>query len=389
MKKIIAFILCLVITATALPLFCSAQNEAPAAITPTEAFSADNIPVSMQEVEAGMLYHNIFYLKNSIGDFDIKIRLSDGSEHSVNNRNPLEIYNNARNDDGYGYVLSDFATYDDYLKAVEKAHQKLREEYDGKPVAFGNAYIKSEDYYRAKREGLNAICVYVVAEVYEYDSTKEKYLKTTSDTLCFEKECVPFYAKITPVSGLPDYFDRMLGYVDLSEAVFDIEYCTGKVKREKAVLSSDYGGTSVFQLDGRNLEYKIGDRSKTVFLYYLDCKYSWEVSTVKETPHEEIIIADCIFEGNILKEIVYSVENCYGQTKSYRKSVTDPRGEVIDTVDGYEIYVAQVEKSRFCSKVYLRAGQTKTETLCPHDFDNFFMNILARIAVFFQYLKDR
>lgn len=386
MKKIIPLILCLVMLVTALPVVAfGAEDESTleATVFPEELFSADNIPISLQEVELGAGRRQIFYLLDSIKDFDFRVRLTDGREHPVTDgKDPLLLYY------AVGFEESNYSNYEEYLAYVEETHKRIKEENDGKAVAYGKTYIKVSDCVTAKINGYNTITVYAEVWVYEYDSSVERYIITTRETLSFQKECVPFYLKITPVSGLPDYFDRTTGIVDLSNTVFDIESYNGIKKQAKVVQTGTLYDLPAYELDGKKLEYRILPDSKTVLLTYYDCRYMWDVSVVKEFPPDTISIQECVFEGDTLKEVAYTVEGSYNQQYSFRKQ-TSGDGEAIDTFEGNEVRVRQTKLSRFCSRVCLSIGDTQQESICAHEFDSFFMNFIAKIAVLIEKIKDR
>ncbi len=375
MKKTVMLILCLVMLVSTLPVVGYAEEQSEA-ITPVEAFSGDSMPLSLQEIELAMLRNEKFYLKSSIADFDIKICLSDGSEHSLNKKNPFDV------------SYYEYECYEDYIAAVEEAQLGLKEEYGGKPVAFGSAYVKKADCIEAKNKGLDMIRVYVNAKVYEYDEATGKYVGGESQEICFEKECVPYYYKLTAVSGLPDYFDRTTGFIDLSNTVFEIDCYDGTKKQAKVLRYPTEISSPVYELDGEILEYRMYSSSKTVMIAYYDCQYMWDVATVKEFPPSKIQIDKCFFESDVLKEITYTVTGSYNQQYSFRKQ-TSGSGEVIDTFEGNEVCVTQTKLSRFCSKVTIDIGGSTRETIMAHEFDNIFMKLIAKIALIFQTFKNR
>ncbi|MBQ7295287.1 MAG: hypothetical protein IJW86_03740 [Clostridia bacterium] len=376
MKKTLSLILCLVMLVTALPVVAFGEGEASVAVTPIEAFSEDNIPLSLQEIETVLFRYDAFNLNNSMMDFDVKVRLSDGSEHSLDKKNPFNI------------SYYDYESYEDYIAAVEEIQLKLKEEYGGKPVAFGSAYVKKADYFEAKNENLDMIRVYVDVKVYEYNSTTGKYAAGISRELYFEKECVPYYYKLTPVSGLPDYFDRTTGQIDFSNTVFEIDCYDGTKKQAKVEEISTDIPSADYEFDGKKLEYRMYSGSKTVSITYYDCRYMWDVAVVKEFPPSKIQIEECVFEGDELKEVAYTVTGSYNQQYSFRKE-TSGDGEVIDTFEGNEVCITQTELSRFCSEVMVDIGGSQAQAIYAHEFDSFFMNFLAKIALFFQKIKNR
>lgn len=374
MKKIITLVLCFVMLVAALPVAAFGEGEASVVVTPTEAFSVDNIPLSFQEIETVMFRYDVFNLNSSMMDFDVKVRLSDGSEHSLNKKNPFDI------------SYYDYKNYEDYIAAVEEIQLGLREEYGGKPVAFGSAYVKKADYYEAKKENLDTIRVCVSVKVYEYNSTNGKYAAGASREFYFEKECVPYYYKLTPVSGLPDYFDRTTGRIDFSNTVFEIDCYDGTKKQVRVERASTESSSNDYELDGKKLEYRMYSGSKSVSITYYDCQYMWDVATVKEFPPSKIKIEECVFEGDKLKEVAYTVTGSYNQQYSFRKEFS-PDSEVIDTFEGNEVCITQSKLSRFCSKVTVDIGGSQAQTIYAHEFDSFFMNLFAKIALFFQILK--
>lgn len=392
MKKFFAAILCLVLLVTALPVtaFSAEEEEKPeATVFPQEAFSEDNVPISFEEVRTATKRYEALYLHKSVKDFEVMVRLTDGRLHKIDGTNPLEIYYEVWCEESVnGSCSSNFESYEAYLRYVEETHNRIKEENNGNAVAFGKAYVMGNEATNAALKGENRVTVYVRVDVYEYDAETERYVKTNSEKLSFQKECVPYYAKITPVSGMPQYRCQGAESMNFDNAVFEIEYYDeGTVQRQavytRTILKRQY------ELDGKPLNYTVGrGDSRFVLISFYDTEYVYEAPELMPNPFSKIEIDSYTFEGDRLTEITYTVTYKDKTKQTYTKPVlgdkTDPNGEYIDYIYDYYVRVYTSEYSDKTTFVSLSLGGTKDFSICAHITGKFFPDLIAKITAVFQ-----
>ncbi len=392
MKKLIVFILCLVIAVLSLPVYSFADNETGnvetvpvqyadrGKVTAVSARSTDSYPVSMQEIEEGLGRYLGFRLESSLANYEVEVLLSDGSCHIINGYDPFDLGDN----DWIDINAEAITTAKPTDGKVENENSA-----DEGPLVFGRAYIDSA-HGREILESNSASCtVSVLAKVYEYVEESRKYEKTGEYDLSFEKPLVEGFAVIKPVSGLPEFLKRGSNSLDLEDTVFEIRYYDGTVKQEKPVLTK-CTDIKYYELDGRELKYSCYQGGGRICISYLDGKCYFSVSELKDYPYWDVEIDECVFEENRLTEITYTVIcNDFKTTQTYTRKVTDPRGEYIDFLDGYYVQVYQTEETKLTSSVSLIVRGVSDTIIWAHDYDNIFIKAIANIVVFFQRLGQR
>ncbi len=392
MKKTIALILCLFMLVTALPVvgLAADEEEKPeATVFPVEAYCKDTVSISLEEARVATKRYSTFSLHKSVKNFEPVVKLTDGGEHKLDGTNPLEIYYEVWCDElEEGNCSSNFESYEAYLKYVEETHKKIKEENDGRAVAYGEAYIKGSEADSARIKGAKTIMVYASFRIYEYDSAIQRYVQTGSETLNFQKECVPYYSKITPVSGMPQYRCEEAESLDFSDAVFEIEYYGEAPKQEKVVYTGHHNKKQ-YELDGNPLTYTVGrGNSRSVLISFYDTEYVYETPEFREYPFSDVEIDDCVFEGSRLTEISYTVTYKDKAKETYTRQVMgnkdDPNGEYIDFIGDYFVRVHESRYSDRTSIVSLDVEGISDYTFCAHISGEFFPDLIAKIAAVFQ-----
>ncbi len=364
MKKTIARILCLVMLVTALPVVTFAQDEADLPVEAVGVRCADNKPVSFKEVWE----HNIdgwpFFLNYSNITYNIEVLLSDGTSCFDKVERPEAIEEST---------------------VAENSSQAAAEKVQNKKVGvFCEPYVLKQDCLDAVAEGRKTVPLYVIVHFSYYDDGGKRYSKEYRFTT--EKEIAPSFAEITPVSGLPEYINEASPYADFDNALFEIRYWDGRVKQEKAVDVSYGKRKSDYTLDGEKLSYHVNEKNKQIKITYADAEYTHSVNEVRECPFSSVTITDCKFEGDCLKEISYEIRKKDGTTALYTKAIENPYPDIERTVDFIDGYA--VTASAYCQKNWsaVRVNITRDisdKGIYPHEKDNIFENLFAKIYVFF------
>lgn len=392
MKKVISLILCLFMLVTALPAaaFAAEEENVPeATVFPQEVFSEDNMPVSLEEVRTSTKYNTDLYLHKSVKNFEISVRLTDGGVHKIDGTNPLEIYYEVWLDEiEESNTQSNYNSYEAYLQYVEETHNRIKEENNGNAVAFGKAYVKGEEALSAANKGEKDVTVYVRVDVYEFDAEAKRYMKTNSETLSFKKACTPYYAKITPLSGMPQYRCQGAESINFDNAVFEIEYYGGETVQRQAVYTKTIIKKQ-YELDGKPLNYTLGrGDSRFVLISFYDTEYIYEAPELMSDPFSDLEINSCVFEGEQLAEITYTVTYKDETKQTYTKPVlgdkTDPNGEYLDYIYDYSVRVRTGKYSDKTTIVSLKLGGVGDYTICGHASGKFFPDLIAKITAIFQ-----
>lgn len=370
MKKTTSLILCLIILFAVLPVtvFSADETELPVEVVGVKCI--DNRPVSFKEVWA----HNTdgwpFFLAYSNITYNFEVLLSDGTSCMTK----VEMPEIAPDSDAAGFALTN---------TDAKTQTK-------KVGVFCEPYVLKQDCLDAVAEGRTTVPLHVIVHFSYYDDEGKMHPKEYRFTT--EKEIAPSFAEIKPVSGLPDCIYEGSYRVDFDNAVFEIKLYDGTVKQAKVEAFANHYSKKNYFIDEDQFKYHVNEKNRTIKITYLDAEYTYSVNEVKECPFSEVKITDCKFNGDCLKEISYELTKKDGTTAKFTKEIANPYPDIEREVDFVEGYVVSV--SAYCQKNWsgVRINITNDisdEGVFPHETDNIFKNLFARIYVFFLRLYMR
>ncbi len=364
MKKIITLILCLVMLVTALTLtaFSAEETELPVEVVGVKC--ADNRPISLKEIADYNIEGWPFFLAYSNITYNFEVLLSDGTS-CFEKVERLEVA-----------PASDTGAY-----ALEKTPAKAQSQKVG---VFCEPYVLKQDCLDAVAEGRTTVPLYVIVHFSYYDDEGKRYPKEYRFTT--EKEIAPYFAEITPVSGLPDCIYEGSYRVDFDNAVFEIKLYDGTVKQAKVEAFANHYSKKNYFIDEDQFKYHVNEKNRTIKITYLDAEYTYNVDEVKECPFSAVKITDCKFDGDCLKEISYELTKKDGTTAKYTKEITNPYPVIedeVDFVEGYVVSVYAYDQKNWSGVRINITNDISDNGIFAHETDNIFKNILARIYVFF------
>lgn len=363
MKKVAVFVLLFVLFVTALTIGCSGVSDSEICVA--EIVCKDNYPLSYKEIKDAVKYNNVFILDLSF--YEMEVVLSDSSRH----------------------LIKESEVIDEAETTVTVTENTA----DNRCFVDGWAYVDFDECEQALAEGKTTVPVHVWVSISVYNKDKGGFIGTHKEKVTFEKEIVPQFVQIELISGKPEYVYKDSRRVDLKESVFEIKYWNGEVKTLKPVSRDDYFGYKYYYtLDGYNLNYGIDFENQEIDLYFLDAEWSVAITGIRESLFSSAEIKDCVFEGNVLKEISYSITYKDGQTVDYVKEVTDGceyASCCIDGIDGYEVLVGS-DSSVATARVRLLVGtELREEEIFDIEPEGFYKTFFGRIIFMFYRITEK
>ncbi len=355
MKKLVAVMLSLIMLFTALPVCAFGASDSD--VVPVSVECKDSYPLSLKEIEqAG--YAEKFSLMTSDIDYEFEITLSDGRTFLAVN--------------GLSLLPED----------VEKFALDLG---DGR-VMIAFAHVDTEECRQIKEQGGGRVPVYIEVNVFKYSlglgisiTPEKEYILQT------EKETVPQFVTVKPVSGIPEYVYEGATGVNFENTVFELKYYDGTVKNVTPVYTDEIGRE--FCLDGKPaVSYYDWDKKETS-IHFLDAELTVPVKDVLPCPIKEVKITDVTCNGNLEMTVAFDVIYNDGTVKSYTKTaeakLLSGRYSYCGQIEGYNVIVGADTRIKDGEAVVSIGEIVSTENF-EIEYEGIYATFIGTIILFFR-----
>jgi len=219
---------------------------------------------------------------------------------------------------------------------------------DKKRTCYVEVYIDIRDYEKAVKEGKNTIPLYYSAVL--LSSIDIELDKISGETEITFVDCI--IKELIPVSGIPESYEEK-GLIDsiindeqgeteeellLKDAVFDIVYADGSVKRETVkIAEGEYYSYEV--LDGEEIYYWINEEAGILEIYYIDALVEAPIEfipyPIADVKIDSVKVSDA-FEP---ESVTYTVTKSDGTTFVCTTDISAEKGS---DVMGFKGYIEEV-----------------------------------------------